>query len=174
MGFHILNHTHVRGKDARVSRWYNLPVRLSNVVERLRQVRIENRNAISLLKMFVNRPATLIYLDPPYLGDRIKGYNNDANDENFHIELLKIAIEAKCMIFISGYFTELYDSILSESNGWKKKSFETYTKDTKGNEYDRSEYIWMNKYYQKAIELNKVPIELSLKEKKENKVNPER
>ena len=54
------------GKDARVNRWYNLPERLTKVVERLRSVRIENEDALKLLKMFLNRPATLVYLDPPY------------------------------------------------------------------------------------------------------------
>jgi DNA adenine methylase len=162
------------GKDARVSRWYNLPERLSNVVERLRGIRIENRDAIDLLKMFINRPATLVYLDPPYLGDRTQGYENDANDENFHKELLKTAVKAKCMIFISGYYSDLYDSILTERKGWHKKSFETYTKDIKGKTHDRSEYVWINKYYQKALELNKVPIKLTTKELRENKINPER
>lgn len=108
------------GKEARVSRWYNLPERLNEVVERLRNVRIENRDAIKLLASYVDRPATLVYLDPPYIGERTNGYNKDANCDTFHTNLLNLANKAKCMIFISGYQNDLYDSLLTEKGGWKK------------------------------------------------------
>ncbi len=162
------------GKEARVNRWYNLPTRIEQVVERIRNVRIENRNAIDILKMFINRPATLVYLDPPYLGKRTKGYNNDANNEDYHLEMLKLANKAKCMIFISGYENPLYDNFLKKDNGWMKKTIKTITKDSKGQSHARKEVIWMNKYYQKALKENKVPIQLTDKEKKQNKLNPER
>jgi len=162
------------GKDARVNRWYNLPDRLVKVVERLRSVRIENRDGVELLKMFINRPATLVYLDPPYLGKRTAGYTNDTNDNEYHLNLLKIADKAKCMVFISGYENDLYNDFLSECKGWKRKTIDTITKDVKGKSYSRSEEIWMNKYYLKALKSGKVPIKLSDKEKKQNKINPER
>ncbi|MBC8489123.1 MAG: DNA adenine methylase [Bacteroidetes bacterium] len=162
------------GRDARVNRWYNLPERLTRVVERLRNVRIENRNAIELLKMFVNRPATLVYLDPPYLCKRTKGYINDANDEAFHMELLELAKEAKCMIFISGYYNKLYDKLLKEKTGWKCKTIDTTTRDSKGQSYIRSEVVWMNKHFQKAIKSMEIPIKLTEKEAKQKKLNPER
>ena len=53
-------------REARVNRWYNLPDRLESIVKRLRNVRIEQRDARELLRMFSDRPATLVYLDPPY------------------------------------------------------------------------------------------------------------
>jgi len=40
------------GQKARVSRWYNLPDRLARVAERLRHVRVENRDAREILQMF--------------------------------------------------------------------------------------------------------------------------
>lgn len=162
------------GKEARVSRWYNLPERLQDVVERLRGVRIENKDAIKLLKSYINRPATLVYLDPPYIGDRTNGYNNDANCTDFHTKLLKMANTAKCMVFISGYQSELYDSILTPYRGWKKKQIKTTTKDSTGNSHKRTEVLWMNKHFINALDRNKVPVKLSKKEKKENKINPER
>ena len=61
-------------KEARVNRWYNLPARLEKVVERLRGVRVENRDARELIEMFADRPATLMYLDPPYYTKRKHGY----------------------------------------------------------------------------------------------------
>ena len=63
--------SYTRGdKEARVNRWYNLPERLAKVVERLRGVRIENRDACKIVEMFQDRPATLVYLDPPYFVKR--------------------------------------------------------------------------------------------------------
>lgn len=162
------------GHDARVNRWNNLPERLKLVVERLKMVRIENKDARKLIKRYINRPATLIYLDPPYLADRTSGYNIDANDTLFHTELLQLANEAKCMIFISGYQNNLYDSILKENLGWKKKTIETITKDSKGKSHSRTEVLWMNQNFTKALKDNKVPIQLTEKERKQNKLNPER
>ncbi len=162
------------GRDARVSRWYNLPERLTHVAERLRNVRIENRDAIGLLKMFINRPASLVYLDPPYLGERTKGYTNDANDEAFHMELLKLANKAKCMIFVSGYENKLYGKLLTKKNGWLRKTINTTTKDSKGQSHNRCEVVWMNKHFQKAVKSGKVPIRLTDRETKQKKLNPVR
>jgi len=160
--------------EARVNRWCNLPARLSKVVVRLKNVRVENMDGITLLEKFINRPATLVYLDPPYLGKRVNGYNIEANNEKFHRDLLTLANEAKCMIFISGYENDLYDTILSPNDGWKKKTIDTHTKCSSGKSRARTEVVWMNKYYLKAVELNQVPIKLTDKEKRNNKINPER
>ncbi|MBL7839363.1 MAG: DNA adenine methylase [Cyclobacteriaceae bacterium] len=162
------------GRDARVNRWYNLPERLTNVVERLRDVRIDNRDATELLEMFVNRPASLVYLDPPYLADRTKGYTNDANTDEFHIKLLKVAMRAKCMIFISGYENELYGSLLTTKKGWIKRIIETRTKDSKGKDHMREEVIWMNSQFKMGLKSKSLLVRLTKKELKENKLNPER
>lgn len=162
------------GRDARVNRWYNLPERLEQVVERLRSVRIENRDAIELLKMFKTRPATLVYLDPPYLAKRTKGYTKDANDEQFHAKLLRLANRCKCMVFISGYDNALYDSILTERKGWQRRTIETTTKGVEGKSYKRNEVVWTNKHYQKAQETGKISMRLTKVELKHNKLNPER
>ncbi|HRH50462.1 MAG TPA: DNA adenine methylase [Panacibacter sp.] len=162
------------GHDARVNRWKNLPERLKLVVERLRNVRIENKDAKKLMLRYIYRPATLLYLDPPYFAERTNGYNKDANDEQFHIEILNLAEKARCMVFISSYENELYNRLLTEKKGWGKKIIETSTKDSKGQSHVRTEVIWMNKFFQKAIESNEVPIKLTPREIKENKLNPER
>ncbi|RJP62209.1 MAG: DNA adenine methylase [Ignavibacteriales bacterium] len=161
------------GKEARVNRWYNFPERIEKVIERLRNVRIENRDARELLNMFVNRPATLFYMDPPYLTDRTHKYNYDI-DESFHIELLELSNKAKCMILISGYENELYNKLLSPQYGWIKTIVNTSTSDTSGKKYSRKEILWKNQYFEKAYNTNRIPIHLSNKERKENKVNPER
>jgi DNA adenine methylase len=161
-------------RDARVNRWYNMPERITEVVERLRDVRIDNRDAIELLEMFLKRPATLMYIDPPYLGDRTQGYTNDANDEEFHLNLLKTAQKAHCMIFISGYDNELYNSELTKKKGWSKRTIGTATKDIYGKEHTREEVVWMNKYYVLASNTNKLLLKLTKEELRQKKVNPER
>jgi len=161
-------------KESRVSRWYNLPDRLFKVAERLRSVRVENRDGRALLKQFVNRPATLMYLDPPYLADRAHGYKVDACDSDFHEELLELANKAGCMLFISGYESELYNTILSHKNGWSKKTITVNTKGTNGTTQDRREVVWMNKHFTSALEKNRVPVSLTQAEIKDRHVNPER
>jgi len=161
-------------KEARVSRWYNLPERLEKVSERLRNVRVENRDARELLGMFADRPATLVYLDPPYFAKREHRYVIEADDRAFHEDLLRICIRARCMLLLSGYENELYDGLLRPGNGWKKVQIETHTRDTKGKDYARTEMLWMNRQFVKAQSSGRVPIRLSQKEKSNNKINPTR
>lgn len=161
-------------QDARVNRWNNLPERLRKVVARLKTVRIENKNALNLVERYLNRPATLIYLDPPYYADRVNGYNKDANDATFHAKLLELINTANCMIFISGYDNQMYNDLLSFNQGWERKTIDTFTKDTSGKSHSRTEVVWMNKHYLHAVKTQKIPVELSEKELKLRKINPER
>jgi DNA adenine methylase len=162
------------GHEARVNRWNNLPARLDKVFHRLQGVRVENRDARELVKMFADRPATLMYLDPPYFTKRDHGYVIDANDEGFHTELLKVCSKAKCMLLISAYENELYDRLLTKKGGWKKWQIQTHTRDTSGKDYDRTEVLWMNAPFVKAWKTRKVPIRLSKSERQQNKINPAR
>ena len=162
------------GKEARVSRWYNLPDRIAKAAERLRNIRVENRDALALIRQYVNRPATLLYLDPPYLGKRCNGYEFDARNEAFHKKLLVLANRAKCMVFISGYANDLYSRLLSKKKGWRTKTIEATTRDSSGRTHLRKEIVWMNKHYWKAKKQKRAPITLSPKEQEENKINPVR
>ncbi len=161
------------GREARVNRWYNLPKRLEKVVERLKSVRVENRDARELLKMFINKPATLFYMDPPYLIKRSHQYKHDI-DEKFHVELLELSNKAKCMMLISSYNNDLYNEMLSPKNGWVKTVIDTNTADTSGKKYERKEVLWKNQTFERAFMNHRVPIRLSQKEKKQHKVNPTR
>lgn len=173
-GFSV-SHSYARGnKEARVNRWYKLPERLEKVVDRLRSVRIENRDAKDILLTFQFRPATLVYLDPPYFVKRDHKYTIDANDRDFHEELLKICIKSKCMIMISGYENELYDKMLTKKRGWSKLTINAFTKGTNGKTFSRTEVLWTNERCDKALRLNKVPIRLSAREKSLRKINPPR
>jgi DNA adenine methylase len=160
------------GQEARVSRWNSLPKRLRDVLERLKQVRVENQDARDLFKKFLNRPATLVYLDPPYLMSRDTKYKIDANDEEFHKELLMLCCQAKCMVLLSGYDNSLYRSYLNKRNGWERETIDTHTRDTNGTNLKRIEVLWKNKHFVKASQTGRVPIRLTRKEKAYNKLNP--
>lgn len=167
--------SYTRGhKDARVNRWYNLPERLHLLTERLKHILIEKKDAIDLIKIFSNRPATLLYLDPPYYADRAQGYSNDANNEDFHKNMLNEAVNANCMVFISGYENELYKDTLTTANGWVSREIESHTKNASGKRFVRKEVLWMNNNFVQAQNTGEIPVELTPSEIKYKKVNPTR
>ena len=162
------------GREARVNRWYNLPERLEKAVERLRGVRIENRDACELVAMFADRPATLMYLDPPYFTKREHGYAIDARDSEFHVKLLEQCKKARCMLLISAYETEVYEKLLRPEDGWEKRLIETQTRNTTGSDFARTEVLWMNARFVRARRTGKVPVRLSKFERRDKKLNPRR
>jgi DNA adenine methylase len=173
-GFSISNSYSRNGMEARVARWYDMPRYLVDVVERLRHVRVEHKDALILFKEFANRPATLAYLDPPYLGNRARGYEHDDANEKYHEALLKAAVKAKCMVFISGYASDLYADYLTKRNGWRKVLIDAVTKGNNGKSFKREEIIWFNRAFTEALKSGEVPIKLKKKEDRNRKVNPVR
>jgi DNA adenine methylase len=173
-GFSISNSYSRNGTEARVNRWNRMPDYLRSVVDRLKPIRIENKDALKLFSEFRNRPATLVYLDPPYLGKRVQGYDHDQNSEEFHEKLLNVALTAKCMIFISGYDSDLYSDLLTERNGWEKETIRAITKGNNGKCFDRKEVIWSNSVYCEALRTRQLPLSLGKKEQKDRKLNPTR
>lgn len=121
-----------------VYNWYRLPEWVMSIVDRLKQVQIENRPALEIIKRF-NYPNVLIYADPPYvLNTRTaKQYKHEMSEQD-HVELLGTLLQHKGKIILSGYQSELYDEILK---GWHKDSI-----DGKAEYYgtDRKEVLWMN------------------------------
>ena len=171
-GFSHSNSFTRSGKEARVSRWYNLPERLENVVERLRGVRVENRDAREIVKMFVDRPATLLYLDPPYVGDHSHTYRIQDKTDEFHTELLSLCDKSSAMVLVSGYENPLYNKLLNRKRGWRKRSIETSTRGTRGKDEPRTEVLWMNDSFVQALDTGRIPIRLSAAETKQRKINP--
>jgi DNA adenine methylase len=121
-----------------------------------------------------DRPATLVYLDPPYFTKREHTYVIDANDRKFDEELLTICLRARCMILLSGYDNELYQELLVRGGKWTKRKIQTHTRDTSGKDYSRTEVLWMNPAFVAAKKTSRVPIRLTRKERADNKINPPR
>lgn len=117
--------------------WAELPVVILAAAERLRGVQIEHRPAVDLIRAF-NNPKTLIYADPPYLLHTRHGkqYREEMTDQN-HEELLEALKAHKGPVLVSGYESDLYNTILQ---GWHKETIESYTQSiTK-----KTEVLWMN------------------------------
>jgi DNA adenine methylase len=119
--------------------WYRLPGWIIDIVDRLRQVQIENRPAIEIIKRF-RYPNVFIYADPPYLLDTRSGkqYKHEMTKQD-HIELLEELLKHSGPVIISGYDNGLYGEMLK---GWFKDSIggeaEYYGK------RKQEETIWMN------------------------------
>ena len=117
--------------------WYRLPEWIIDIAERLRKVQIENRSALEIINRF-DYENVFMYIDPPYLLKTRAGkqYAHEMTDAE-HEELLKVLLQSKAKIMISGYESELYNDYLKE---WNKSTFKSCAEH--GN--PRKEVIWMN------------------------------
>ena len=105
--------------------WANYPDRLRQIIERLRGVVIENRDAREVMAQH-DSPETLHYVDPPYLPEvrsdksrrgKIKyhAYAHEMTRED-HAALLAFLPGLKGTVVLSGYPSPLYDAALA---GWE-------------------------------------------------------
>lgn len=173
-GFSLSNSYTRKGMEARVSRWIGMPDYLHPIIQRLQNIRIERKDGLTLFKEFMNRPATLVYCDPPYLGKRTRGYDFDQITSAFHEKLLGQMVRAKCMVFVSGYENELYDEVLVRDHHWTKKIIQAVTKGNNGKSFERQEVVWCNPAYCKAQTTGSLQLRLTKAESYNKKVNPQR
>ena len=128
----------VQGREAAYAmrNWYRLPGWIMDTVERLKEVQIENRPAVEVIKRF-NFENVLIYADPPYvLSTRTgKKYKHEMTDVD-HVELLETLLHHKGPVMLSGYDNEMYASCLK---GWDK--YQIATTAEKG--LHRTETLWI-------------------------------
>lgn len=105
--------------------WRNYADVFGTLVERLRGVVIENRDAIEVMRAH-DAPDTLHYVDPPYVhatrSERVrstvtrKSYKHEMTDDQ-HEALADALCSLRGAVVLSGYRSELYDSLYS---GWRK------------------------------------------------------
>lgn len=119
--------------------WNELPEWIVEIVARLKDAQIENREALDVIQRF-NKENVLIYADPPYLLETRKmkrQYRYEMNDSQ-HYDLL-CALNAHCgPAMISGYESSMYNSLLKD---WDKYSIGTTSE--KG--LKRTEILWIKK-----------------------------
>ncbi len=117
--------------------WCNLPNKIMQEAERLKEVQIECRPAIDLIRRF-NYKNVLIYADPPYVlsarhGKQYKCEMDDAEQE----KLLDVLLQHKGPVILSGYDSALYRDRLS---GWHREETICYTQTCS----KKREILWMN------------------------------
>ncbi|ASC68607.1 DNA methyltransferase [Achromobacter denitrificans] len=101
--------------------WMNYPDCLRQLVQRLRGVVIENRDAIDCMTRH-DGPDTLHYVDPPYVHStrsfraRAHSYRHEMTDQQ-HEELAGALRQLKGMVVLSGYRCDLYDRLYA---GWTR------------------------------------------------------
>lgn len=101
-----------RERAYNLSNWYHLPEWIEEIAERLRNIQIEHKPALDLIREF-DSPDSFFYLDPPYLLNTrsAKQYQYEMTEED-HIQLLETIVHCSAQIMISGYDTPLYNDYL--------------------------------------------------------------
>lgn len=125
--------------------WCNYPDALPVAVERLRGVMIERRPASEVMVQ-QDGPATLHYVDPPYVwatrgrGNKYdvtyRGYAHELSDDD-HRALLELLRGLQGMVVLSGYPHEIYDEALT---GWRRVERAALADGAR----KRTEVLWLN------------------------------
>ena len=128
------------GMAGAVSRWIGAIDGLPPIIDRLMRVQIDNAPALEVVERY-DTPETLFYLDPPYVhearGDK-HAYLGEMSDLE-HRELADALRDIKGRAAISGYRSELYDSIYSD---WHR--VDAPEKICHSVRQPRQESLWMN------------------------------
>jgi DNA adenine methylase len=124
MGFGSNGHARSTGFRANSNRrgttpahdWANYPDALAAIIDRLVGVVIENRDAKETMAAH-DTPATLHYVDPPYVlatrSDTSKDYAVELSDDD-HAELLDFLRGLRGTVILSGYAHSIYDDALTD------------------------------------------------------------
>lgn len=122
--------------------WMNYPAHLRAVVQRLRGVVIEHRDALEVMQRH-DADAGLHYVDPPYvhstrqLRTRAPSYRHEMTDDQ-HIELARVLHQLRGFVVVSGYRCPLYDDLFA---GWQRIDQATHADGAR----DRVESLWLSR-----------------------------
>jgi DNA adenine methylase len=132
------------GREDGVNGWWTAVEGLEAVKNRLRDVRVLNRPALEVIRS-EDTPATLFYLDPPYLHETRtarKAYGRYEMTDGDHRELLGLLRQCRGKVILSGYASPLYDEALA---GWARHAFDLPNNAAGGRQKGReTEVIWCN------------------------------
>lgn len=120
-----------------VRQWNEVPKKILEITDRLKNVQIEQQPAIQLIKRY-KRPEVLIYADPPYVMETRHGriYKHEMTDED-HIELLEVLDAHPGPVLLSGYAHPLYDDRLKH---WRRETKIVQAEAAQ----KREEVLWIN------------------------------
>lgn len=146
-----------RSGTAPAQDWRNYPGALPALIERLRGVVIEQRNALEVMATH-DSPDTLHYCDPPYVHETRTqkahghhGYNHEMTDDE-HEAFGRFVHGLKGMVVISGYAHSLYDERLFAD--WHRVERAALADGARA----RVEVLWLNEAAASRIQLG-LPLE---------------
>lgn len=136
--------------------WRNYPGCLPPLIERLRGVIIEHRDAVDVMAQH-DGPRTLHYVDPPYVmatrwagdptGRERRGYRHELDDAG-HDALLAQLRGLAGMVVLSAYPHATYDAALG---GWRRIERAAYADGAR----PRTEVLWLNPQACAALEASR-------------------
>jgi DNA adenine methylase len=135
--------------------WLRIVAGLNDVASRLRDVQMENDDALCLVSEY-NTADTLIYADPPYLystREKPGAYLFDMKDP-LHLRLATLLRAHSGYVVLSGYPSKLYQE-LYEEEGWIREDKESSTT----GHSSRIESLWLSP---RTIQALKMPKQVSL------------
>lgn len=125
--------------------WANYPDSLARTVDRLRGVIIEKRDAADVMRQH-DGPATLHYVDPPYLPEtrspankydlKHRMYRHELTPDD-HLKLLAFLPSLQGMVVLSGYPHAMYDNALPK---WQRVERDALADGAR----KRTEVLWIN------------------------------
>lgn len=125
--------------------WRNYPAAFGAIVERLRGVVLENRDAKAVMSHHDSVRA-VHYVDPPYLhgtrslkvrhGDHRKSYRHEMSDDE-HVELGLFLRGLRGAVVLSGYPSPLYDDLFGD---WTRVDRQAMADGAR----PRTECLWLN------------------------------
>lgn len=119
--------------------WRNYPALLPEIVERLRGVVIENRDAVDVMRAHDCAEA-VHYVDPPYVQetrDAGSDYRHELTDDD-HVRLADVLRSLKGAVLLSGYDCELYRRLYADWNRIERHAHADGAR-------DRVEVLWLSK-----------------------------
>lgn len=139
--------------------WRNYPDALPALIDRLRGVVIESRDAVEVMLQHDN-PSTLHYVDPPYLPEtrapsnkydlKYRMYRHELDVEGHH-RLLEALCGLTGHVVLSGYPSALYDAALT---GWHRFERAAYADGARR----RTEVLWLNPRAADTLSAPKLPL----------------
>lgn len=146
--------------------WANWPQFVPQIVERLRGVIVENKDALLVIAQH-DDPRALIYADPPYVADTrssLQHKNGNGNrrgatpgtnghyyrhdmDDAAHRALAGVLKEAKGMVAVSGYPCALYDELYPD---WERVTIDHMADGAR----PRTEALWLSPALVDALAAN--------------------
>ena len=117
--------------------------RIEACAARLKNVSLECRDALDVIREYGKHEAVCIYADPPYLGTTRRtrtNYRHEMTGDSAHQDFAAALHACEASVVISGYASPLYEELFDGWHATKLKGPTTLSGDT-----DRVEVLWSNR-----------------------------